>query len=116
MAFLVGYRERHFRNLIKRLGDAVFTSAEDRKPPTLTGLSAPKGAIAGGTPVTITGTEFVDVESVNFGDLPVKFKVVSSQQIDVPASPPAKGGVPGAVPVIVKTSGGTAGGHLFEYT
>ena len=113
VAFLVGYRERHFRELIKRLGDAVFTSKDETAGPTISGLSPAMGPTGGGTPVTITGADFANVSAVRFGDIPVKFKVVSSQQIDVPASPQVAQA--GAVPVTVITEAGTAGGQVFTY-
>ncbi|QUW01563.1 FG-GAP repeat protein [Chloracidobacterium sp. MS 40/45] len=69
--------------------------------PTLTSFSPASGPV--GTPVTITGTNFLNVSSVTFGDLPARFTVTSPTQIT--ATVPA-----GAVtaPIRVVTPAGSA--------
>ena len=74
--------------------------------PTATGLSAPIGATAGGTSVTITGTQFIQVSKVTFGSKPAaSFKVESENKITAtaPAGTPSS-----SVRVSVTTPAGTA--------
>lgn len=73
--------------------------------PTITLVSPNMGATEGGTPVTITGTNFTGATSVTFGGTPApNLIVVSSTTITVttPAHPTAE------ADVVVSTPGGTA--------
>ena len=83
--------------------------------PTVTGISPNSGSIAGGTTVTITGTNFTGATVVNFGTTAaVSFSVVNSTTIT--ATSPA--GVD-TVDVIVTTPGGTSATStvdVFTYT
>ena len=64
------------------------------------------GPIAGGTSVTVTGTDFTDVQGVSFGSVPAAgYSVTSEGQLTAVA--PA-GTSAGAVPVSVTTEAGTA--------
>jgi large repetitive protein len=83
--------------------------------PTVTGLSKPGGPLAGGTPVTITGTGFVTGATVAFGSgAGAGVDVVNSTTITV-TSP---SGAAGEVPVIVTTPGGSSSdtGPATEFT
>lgn len=78
----------------------VYTNA-----PAVTNVSPPSGPASGGTPVTITGTDFTNVSGVAFGGTPAaSFNVVSSTEIDA-VSPP---GDAAPVDVTVATSQGTS--------
>jgi hypothetical protein len=72
--------------------------------PTITSVSPIKGCDAGGTTVTITGTDLTGTTSVTFGGTAATFTVDSGTQIT--ATTPA--GTAGTVDVSVTTSGGTA--------
>jgi alpha-tubulin suppressor-like RCC1 family protein len=73
-------------------------------PPQLTKLSPKAGTTAGGTTVTITGANFVDVTSVKFGAVPASsFVVNSSTTITAVTAAEA----PAAVQVSVTTESGT---------
>ena len=76
--------------------------------PTVTAVSPGFGPIAGGTPVTITGTGFTGATAVSFGaaDAP-GYSVTDDQHITV-SSPPAPGAGAGMVHVTVTTGGGTS--------
>jgi alpha-tubulin suppressor-like RCC1 family protein len=98
------------------------TSAADHFSylPVVSAVSPGEGPITGGTVVTITGTNFIEVSAVKFGSSnAVTFKVESETSI-VAVSPPASGTppAPGTVDVTVTTLGGTsltnAGDH-FRY-
>jgi hypothetical protein len=73
VAFLVGYREETFREMIKRLVDLIFSPATAKQPPAtgrkpaITAINPATGPAAGGTPVTIAGTGFVAGAQVTFG-------------------------------------------------
>src|SRR5205085_416103 len=73
--------------------------------PTVTGLSPTSGTVAGGTTVTITGTNFTGATSVLFGSTAVSwFALTSDTSITVYAPAHAAG----AVDVTVKTAAGTS--------
>jgi len=105
VAFLVGYREETFRELIKRLVDLVFAPASPPPKPTIASLNPTTGPVAGGGSVKILGSGFVGTLAVTFGSASAKFSVDSDGQIsaDLPAST-----APGAVSVTVKTKAGSA--------
>lgn len=72
--------------------------------PKVSAIGIASGPIGGGTTVVITGTDFLEVKSVNFGATPANFKVDSENQVT--ATSPA--GSPGAAAISVTTTAGTA--------
>jgi hypothetical protein len=82
--------------------------------PTVTSVSPNSGSTAGGTPVTITGTNFLGATAVNFGGTAAaSFSVTDATHIAV-TSPAGSG----AVHVTVTTPGGTSAsstGDQFTY-
>ncbi len=103
VAFLVGYREETFRELIKRLVDFLFTPGTSR-PPAITGLAPNKAPAAGGVPVVVSGSGFTVATAVMFGSNSAAFHVDSDGQIT--AQLPA--GSAGQVMVTVKGKTGAA--------
>ena len=84
------------------------TSSLDRytyyAPPTVTSISPTAGSTAGGTPVTITGTNFTGATAVTFGGTAATpFTVVNATTITT--TTPAH--TAGAVNVVVTTPGGS---------
>jgi hypothetical protein len=83
--------------------------------PTLVSLAPNDGPLAGGTPVTVTGTNFTGATSVQFGTTPAtSFTVNSATQIT--ATSPAGSGT---VDVLVTTPAGTSAASVadkFAYT
>jgi hypothetical protein len=74
-------------------------------PPTVTSLNPATGSNAGGTTVTITGTNFLGATAVTFGGSPAStFAVISTAQIRVTAPAHAVG----TVNVQVTTPGGAS--------
>jgi IPT/TIG domain len=71
--------------------------------PTVTAVSPSSGAEAGGDAITITGSGFIDVTQVNFGDVSAEFRVVSYTEITA-VSPPGAG----TVDINIVTSAGTS--------
>ncbi len=105
VAFLVGYREETFRELIKRLVDLIFASTPPPTKPTITSLNPNTGPVAGGGLVKILGAGFVGTLTVTFGSASAKFNVDSDSQLSATLPPSAAAG---SVTVTVKTKGGSA--------
>jgi hypothetical protein len=84
-------------------------------PPTVTGLSPTSGPTAGGTAITITGTNFDATAAVAVGGTPASgVSVISDTQIT--ATTPAH--APGAADVVVTVGGqssGTSPADVFTY-
>ncbi len=74
-------------------------------PPTVTAVSPATGPVAGGTPVTITGTGFTGATSVHFGSA-AGIAVVVESDTQLTVTTPA--GPAGAAPVTVTAPGGTS--------
>jgi len=84
--------------------------------PAVSGISPGRGPVSGGTLVTITGTNFIDVAAVNFGDTPAGFTVNDDSSITA-ASPAAE--AVDTIDVVVVTAGGMSSstpGVQFRYT
>nr|WP_308343867.1 IPT/TIG domain-containing protein [Streptomyces sp. MK37H] len=80
--------------------------------PTLTGISPATGPAAGGTTVTLTGTNLLGATAVSFGSTPASsFTVVSATQITAVAPP----GAAGPVQITVTGPGGTSNGVAYSY-
>jgi hypothetical protein len=73
--------------------------------PTVTGVAPPSGNSAGGTQVTITGSDFTQQATVQFGDTPAAAVTVNSDTSITATSPPLPAGV---TDVTVTTSDGTS--------
>lgn len=72
--------------------------------PTVTALSPGSGPVAGGTPITITGTGLTTTDQVTLGGVPVAFDVISDTTLTLQAPP----GPAGAASLTVTTSAGAA--------
>jgi hypothetical protein len=95
---------------------AQYTIASSTAVPTVTGIGPATGPTSGETAVTIIGTNFTGVTSVNFGTVPATSFVVNSAS-SITATSPAEGA--GAVNITVITSGGTSAtsnADLYTYT
>jgi hypothetical protein len=106
VAFLIGYREETFRELIKRLVDVILTPGNgSRTPPAIHAVNPPQVAHGTPTPVVITGSGFTGTQSVKFGNAAAQFTVNADGQLTAttPVLPAA-----GAVPLTVTTKGGSA--------
>jgi outer membrane biosynthesis protein TonB len=108
VAFLVGFREETFRELIKRLVDIILSPGNSGTPahaPTIQAvnpLQAPHGAA---TQVTITGSGFASTQSVKFGASAGQFTINADGKLTVTTPVVAAGG---AVVLTVTTKGGSA--------
>ena len=87
-------------------GQEIALRAEVQPAPAITAVSPPSGSIAGGTKVTLTGTDFNAASEVKFGSVPAaSFNVVSETEISAVAPRSKKAG---AVDVSVTTLAGTS--------
>jgi hypothetical protein len=107
IAFLVGYREETFRELIKRLVDIVLAPGGASSPlPMISGVNPTQAPHNTPTPVVITGSHFTGAQSVKFGSAVAQpFKVDSDGQITATTPVVATGG---QVSLTVTTKGGSA--------
>jgi GH25 family lysozyme M1 (1,4-beta-N-acetylmuramidase) len=81
------------------------SNPQSTSAPVVSAVSPRSGPVAGGTPVTITGTNFVGASSVTFGRTPAaSFTVVSASEITA-ISPP---GPSSTVDVVVTTTQGAS--------
>jgi hypothetical protein len=106
VAFLVGYREETFRELIKRLVDIILAPGNGKTAgPTIQAVnptSAPHGTA---TQVTITGSGFASTQSVKFGGSAAQFTVNGDGKLTV-TTPVMQAG--GTVALAVATKSGSA--------
>ncbi|HWA53976.1 MAG TPA: IPT/TIG domain-containing protein [Solirubrobacterales bacterium] len=87
-------------------GKEIELSAEVQPTPTVTAISPDFGPVAGGSTVTITGTDLASASAVKFGDLPAaSFKAESETKITAVAPASAK---VGSVDITVTTLAGTS--------
>jgi IPT/TIG domain len=114
VAFVVGYREETFRELIKRLTDIVFSPGPTPSAtgPAISTMSPQSGPAVGGTIVTVLGSGLSKVDSVRFGVTPAKFRVDGDGQITV-TSPSGQTGTMVSVSLGAKTV--TIGAGTFSY-
>lgn len=113
IAFLIGYREETFRELIKRLGDVILSPGDGGPGPIIRVVSPDAGPSGGGTPVTISGANLKGTTDVHFGQARASaFRVDSDGQITA-TSPRATAA--GPVLVSVTTKQGSATGGTFTY-
>jgi hypothetical protein len=107
VAFLVGYREETFRELIKRLVDIILAPGSTGPPaPIITGVVPPQVPHAAPTAVVITGSGFTGTQSVKFGDaLAQNFSVDADGKLTAMPLAAAAGG---PATIKVTTKGGSA--------
>lgn len=111
IAFIVGYREDVFRDLIKT-ADVILAPGGSASRPAVNAVNPLNGSAAGGDKVAITGSSLTGTTSVKFGtSLAPTFHVDSDTQISATTPP----GVVGPVNVTVTTKGGSITGGEFTY-
>lgn len=106
IAFVVGYREDIFRQLIRRLADVILTPpAEAAAAPVIKSVNPPEAASGQETQVTMTGSGFNGTTDVKLASSSIDYTVVSDSQLTatIPADAAA-----GATTLSVTSAGGTA--------
>lgn len=76
--------------------------------PTVTGVSPSSGPVAGGTSVTITGTNLLGTTTVDFGSVPADESTVTVDPSGASLTVTSPAGTAGTVDVTVTTPGGTS--------
>jgi hypothetical protein len=115
VAFLVGYREETFRELIKRLVDVILSpgGGSGGAPPSIQAVNPAQAAHDHPTQIVITGSGFTGAQSVKFGNAAGQQLTVNSDgQLTVTTPTVAAGG---NVPLTVTTKKGSAT-HEFTFT
>lgn len=114
VAFLVGYREETFRDLVKRLSDVVLSPGGGAvgAAASIRRLLPDTGSAAGLYSVTISGKGLLATKGVQFGTADALYTVDSDTQITAKAPP----GDQGQVSVTVLTPTGSATVWPFTYT
>jgi len=103
VAFLVGYREETFRELIKRLVDIILAPGDGKAAaPTIHDVNPAQAPHATPTPVTITGSGFTSTQSVKFGGSAAQFTVNGDSKITATTPTPPTGG-PAVLTVTTKS-------------
>ena len=107
IAFVVGYREETFRELIKRIVDVLLSPGNSSADPTptISRITPPTGPA--GTAVAIDGSGFVKVLAVKFGDQDAQ-GVATESPTRITATVPPGPAAGTTVGVVVTTNGGTA--------
>ena len=106
VAFLVGYREETFRELIKRLVDIILAPGNVKATaPTIQNVNPIQAPHATPTQVVITGSRFTSTQSVKFGNSAAQFTVNGDGRLTATTPALAAGG---AVLLTVTTKDGSA--------
>jgi len=113
IAFVVGYREETFRDLLKKVADVILGPGSTSTAPTITALDPATGPVSGGTRVIISGSGFTGATAVRFGTIGTSYSIKSDTRIEV-TSPHANS--IGVVPVTVQVQGGGVAVGEFEYS
>jgi hypothetical protein len=87
-------------------GYEIAFNADVQPPPTVASLGPLSGSTAGGTAVTISGTDFEGASAVKFGAVPAQSFAVNSESTITAIAPPSS--IATAVPVSVTTAAGVA--------
>lgn len=100
-----------------KAGQEIELSAEVQPAPAITSIAPISGSIAGGTAVTITGTDLATASAVKFGATPAASYTVDSETQITAIAPPSL--VTGGVNVAITTVAGSSAitrGDSFTYT
>jgi hypothetical protein len=111
---VVGQRTADVR-VITPAGTSAITPADVFTyvlPPSVASIAPAFGPVAGGTPVSITGTGLATATAVNFGSAPAQKFASNGDQLIVAVSPTATG--PGRVDITVQSLGGISATGTFD--
>jgi hypothetical protein len=112
IAFVVGYREQSFRELVKRVIDLLLKPASESTLPQIQQLNPSSGPVTGGTRVTLSGSGLAGIQKVTFAGAPATTVSLSDTAVVVETPP----GTAGPAAVRVRTQGDTVTGPDFTYT
>ena len=107
MAFVVGYKENLFRELIGRVASLLFTSASEEggAAPVILSVDPPSAAPGQATDVKLVGTGLASVTSVKLGGQDLRFVGESDTRMTVTVPADAE---PGEVSLVIAGKEGTA--------
>jgi IPT/TIG domain len=89
IAFIAGYRENVFRDLIRRVADVILTPGQQGAPPKITSVQPPQAPHGQQATITISGAGFTGTTAVKLGDQNLQFAADSDSQLTatIPAMP-----------------------------
>src|SRR5262249_32205057 len=89
VAFIAGYRENVFRELIRRVADVLLTPGQQAAPPRITSVQPAQVPSGQQATVTVSGSGFTGTTAVKLGSQSVPFVTDSDSQLTVstPAMP-----------------------------
>jgi hypothetical protein len=81
LAFIAGYRENVFRELIRRVADLILSPGAQPSPPTISSVTPPQATSGVQTEVKLHGTNFTGTTAVKLGSDSIPFKCDSDTQL-----------------------------------
>jgi len=112
IAFVVGYREETFRELIKRLTDVIFSPGQDGGTVVVNSMAPQTGPASGGTTIMLLGSGFDSTDAVRFGSVQATFHIDGDGQLTV-TCPPGQAGATVTVSVTAKSASAIAGAFTY---
>jgi IPT/TIG domain len=108
-AFIAGYRENVFRELIRRVADVLLTPGQQASPPVIGSVTPPQAVNGVPTTVTVGGSGFTGTTAVKLGSQSIPFITDSDTQLTVTI--PA---MPQGPQTLLVTNGSTSASVPFE--
>jgi hypothetical protein len=112
IAFVIGYREETFRDLIKKVADVILSPGSTSSGLVVSALQPASGTVKGKIKVSLTGIGFTGVTAVWFGTNKAEYTIKSDMCIEADTPEVA---APGTVLVIVQSTGGKTAVSEFKY-
>jgi hypothetical protein len=110
-AFIAGYRENVFRELIRRVADVLLTPGQQATPPTIGPVNPPQAVNGVPTTVKVGGNGFTGTTAVKLGSQSIPFITDSDTQLTVTVPAMPKGPI-----TLLVTNGSTSASVPFEIT
>jgi len=82
-AFIAGYRENVFRDLIRRVADVILTPGQQAAPPRISSVQPSQVPHGQQATVTVSGSGFTGTTAVKLGSLNLQFATDSDSQLTV---------------------------------
>lgn|SRR5262245_33817357 len=83
IAFIAGYRENVFRDLIRRVADVILTPGQQAAPPRITSVQPSQAPRDHVTVITVSGSGFTGTTAVKLGSQNLQFATDSDSQLTV---------------------------------
>jgi hypothetical protein len=89
LAFIAGYRENTFRELIRRVADMILAPGQQAAPPVIASVTPPQLPNGAAASVTVGGSGFTGTTAVKLDNVSIPFVTDSDTQLSlsIPAMP-----------------------------